>query len=201
MSGVVRAALRSTTSVCALVQRSHGLLPLRCFSTEAEQPPLNSTPPPPPFFETDHSGCNLTLEDVKMDYDRSFSPVSTLLQFPTRDSFDHAVKVILKKGRLYKLDRVNLHQWDQVKPYDGKTILIQGMPRAGTYEDIGRILSGFEFDSSSISLFLRPGGTAGADPIKLATVRFNSRTQAMNAYIAKNGTFCQNNRIWIQVIQ
>lgn len=29
-----------------------------------------------------------------------------LLQFPTRDSFDHAVKVILKKGRLYKLDRV-----------------------------------------------------------------------------------------------
>ena len=56
MSGAVRAALKSTTSVCALVQRSHGLLPMRCFSTEAEQPPLNSTPRPPPFFETDHSG-------------------------------------------------------------------------------------------------------------------------------------------------
>ncbi|KAH1249446.1 hypothetical protein GmHk_05G012792 [Glycine max] len=326
MSGAVRAALKSTTSVCALVQRSHGLLPMRCFSTEAEQPPLNSTPRPPPFFETDHSGltygnllgvrkhalktdiinflegCNLTLEDVKMDYDRSYSLVSTswadptqpypilcskaqpshaaqhrmqpshatksntphpaatphaecspaattprsprttqqrqasahdptaatstgrrpregdvaptlhlherrrtlwrkLLQFPSRDSFDNAVRVILRKGRLYKLDRVNRHIWDQVKPYDGKTILIQGMPRAGTYEDIGRILSGFEFDSSSVNVFLRPGGVAGADPIKLATVRFNSRTQAMNAYIAKNGTFCQNNRIWIQVIQ
>ncbi|KAK7389428.1 hypothetical protein VNO78_24464 [Psophocarpus tetragonolobus] len=106
MSGVVRAALRSkcTTSVCALVQRSHGLS-VRCFSTETEQPPMNSSAGPP-FFGIDHSGkahgptygrmfgirkhvrktdidvwhskactenryrCNLTLEDVKMDYNR-----------------------------------------------------------------------------------------------------------------------------------
>ncbi|KAK7375634.1 hypothetical protein VNO78_35481 [Psophocarpus tetragonolobus] len=56
MSGVVRAALRSkcTTSVCALVQRSHGLS-VRCFSTETEQPPMNSSAGPP-FFGIDHSG-------------------------------------------------------------------------------------------------------------------------------------------------
>ncbi|TKY46388.1 hypothetical protein E2542_SST28427 [Spatholobus suberectus] len=225
MSGIVRAALKSkcTASVCALVQRSHGL-PVRCFSTETEQPPLNSTVPPS-FFDTDHSGvtygkllgirkhvlktdiinflegCNLTLEDVKMDYNRSFFPVLTLLQFPTRDSYDNAIRVIVRKGRLYKLDRADRSQWDQVRPYDGKTILIQGIPRTASYEDVARILSGCEFDSSSINMFLRPGEGVGADPIKLVTVRFHSRTQAMNTYIAKNGTFCLNNRIWIHVIQ
>ncbi|RDX99708.1 hypothetical protein CR513_17207, partial [Mucuna pruriens] len=146
MSGVVRAALRSkcTSSVCALVQGSHGL-PVRCFSTAAEQPPLNSTASPS-FFDTDHSGvtygkllgirkhvlktdivnflegCNLTLEDVKMDYNRNFFPVSTLLQFPTRDSYDNAIRVIVRKGRLYKLDRADRSQWDRVTPYDGKTV-------------------------------------------------------------------------------
>ncbi|CAJ1947641.1 unnamed protein product [Sphenostylis stenocarpa] len=146
MTGIARAALRSkcTTSLCALVQRSHGL-PVRCFSTEAEQPPLDSTPPPP-FLDIKHSGvtygklfgvrkhilktdiinflegCDLTLEDVKMDYNRSFFPVSTLLQFPTRNSYDNAIRVIVKKGRLYKLDRADRSEWDQVKPYDGKTV-------------------------------------------------------------------------------
>ncbi|KAL9323670.1 hypothetical protein ACSQ67_008527 [Phaseolus vulgaris] len=180
-----RAALRSkcSSSVCALV-------PVRCFSTEAAQPPLNSTTPPP-FFDVDHSGvtygklfgirkhvlktdiinffedCNLTLEDVKLDYNRSFFPVSTLLQFPTRKSYDNAIRVVVRKGRLYRLDRADRSQWDIVKPYDGKTVRRLG----------------------------------AAEPIKLATVRFHSRTQAMNAYIAKNGTFCQNNRLSIQVLQ
>ncbi|QCD92744.1 uncharacterized protein LOC114182701 isoform X2 [Vigna unguiculata] len=225
MTCIVRAALRSncSSSVCAFVQRSLGH-PVRCFSTEAEQPPLNSTTPPP-FFDVEHSGvtygrlfgirkhvlktdiinflegCNLTLEDVKLDYNRSLIPVSTLLQFPSRSSYDNAIRVIVRNGRLYKLDRADRSQWDIVKPYDGKTILIQGMPRAATYEDLVRTLSGCEYDSSSVNLFLRPGEGGTAEPIKLATVRFHSRTQAMNAYIAKNGTFCQNSRISIQVLQ
>ncbi|ESW23521.1 hypothetical protein PHAVU_004G054300 [Phaseolus vulgaris] len=219
MTSIVRAALRSkcSSSVCALV-------PVRCFSTEAAQPPLNSTTPPP-FFDVDHSGvtygklfgirkhvlktdiinffedCNLTLEDVKLDYNRSFFPVSTLLQFPTRKSYDNAIRVVVRKGRLYRLDRADRSQWDIVKPYDGKTILIQGMHRTASHEDVARILSGCEFDSSAINVFLRSGDWGAAEPIKLATVRFHSRTQAMNAYIAKNGTFCQNNRLSIQVLQ
>ncbi|XP_020206780.1 uncharacterized protein LOC109791841 [Cajanus cajan] len=225
MSGIVRAALRSKcgTSVCALVQRSHGL-PLRCFSTEAEQSLPNSTPSPS-FFDTDNSGatygkllgvhkrvlktdiinylegCNLTMEDVKMDYNRSFFPVSTLLQFPSRASYDNAIRVIVRKGRSYKLEMADRSQWDRVTPYDGKTILIEGVPRATTYEDVQRILSGFEYDFSSINMYLRAGEGVRADPLKMITVRFHSRIQAMNAYIAKNGTFCLNNRISIQVIQ
>ncbi|WVZ13806.1 hypothetical protein V8G54_011372 [Vigna mungo] len=247
MTCIVRAALRSncSSSVCAFVQRSFGL-PVRCFSTEAEQPPLNSTTPLP-FFDVDHSGvtygrllgirkhalktdiinflegCNLTLEDVKFDYNRSLIPVSTLVQFPSRDSYDNAIRVIVKKGRLYKLDRADRSQWDIVKPYDGKTvthfqefleikvprimekdprnILIQGMPRTANFDDVVRALSGCEYDSNSINLFLRRGEEWAAEPIKLATVRFHSRTQAMNAFIAKNGTFCQNSRISVQVLQ
>jgi len=59
------------------------------------------------------------------------------------------------------------------------------------------------YDSRNVDSFLifRPGEGGTAEPIKLATVRFHSRTQAMNAYIAKNGTFCQNSRISIQVLQ
>ncbi|KAL2335180.1 hypothetical protein Fmac_016393 [Flemingia macrophylla] len=219
MSGIVRAALRSKcgTGVCTFVQRSRHGFPVRCFSTEAEQHPLNS------FLDTGNSGvtygkllgtnrhtlktdiinylegCNLTMEDVKMDYNRSFFPVSMFLQFPTRDSYDNAIRVIVRKGRVYKLEMADRSQWDQVTPYDGKTILIQGVPLLTSFEDIRRIMSGYEYDSSSINIFLR--SSDGAYPIKIATVRFHSRTQAMNAYLAKNGTFCLNNRISIRVLQ
>ncbi|KAK7380833.1 hypothetical protein VNO78_33352 [Psophocarpus tetragonolobus] len=226
MSGVVRAALRSkcTTSVCALVQRSHGLS-VRCFSTETEQPPMNSSPAPP-FFGIDNSGvtygrmfgirkhvlktdivnylegCNLTLDDVKMDYNRNFFPISTLLQFPTRDSYDNAVRLIVRKGRIYKLERADRYQWDQVKPYDGKTILIEGLPRTAIFEDVARILADYGYDASSMIMSLRPAEAGGgADSTKSAVMRLHSRTQAMNACIQKNGTFCQNNRIWMHVIQ
>ncbi|XP_061348873.1 uncharacterized protein LOC133294233 [Gastrolobium bilobum] len=230
MNSVIRGALRSKSSVCAL-QRSHGL-PIyleqlgRCFSTEAEHPPQNSTAPPQ-FFRTDNSGltyarltctpsgirkymlktdiihflesCKLTLEDVKVDYNRSFFPVAMMLQFPSRNAYDKAIKEIVAKGRLYKLEMASRDQWDYVTPYDGKTILIQGIPRSAVFEDVERVLTGCEYDSSSVNIFLRPG--AGTDAIKMATVRFPSRTQAMNAFITKNGTICQNSRILVQVLQ
>ncbi|XP_027359009.1 uncharacterized protein LOC113867756 [Abrus precatorius] len=223
MSSVVRAALRSkcSASAVAFVQRSDGF-PARCFfSTEAPQ----SSMPPPPFLHTDDSGvtygrmlgirkhvlktdiinflegCNLTLEDVKIDYDRGFYPLAMMLQFPTRDNYDNAIRVIVKRGRLYKLDRADRAQWDIVTPYDGKTILIRGIPRSASFEDVTRILFGYEYDASSVNMFLRPGAARGSDPIKMATVRFNSRTQAMNAFMTKNGTFCLNNRVLIQVLQ
>ncbi|KAJ1397030.1 RNA-binding domain superfamily [Sesbania bispinosa] len=241
MGSVFRATLqRSNSSVCAL-QRTHGLQAFwpRCFSTEAEQPPQDSTTPIRQFLETDHSGLtygrlhgihkymlktdainflegsNLTLEDVKVEYTRNFSPFAMMLQFPTRNAYDSAVRLLIRKGRLYKMERADRAQWDIVTPYDGKLygtkacvvgqcikspqILIKGIPRNANFEDVERILFGCEYDPSSINLFLRSG--EGTEPIKMATVRFPSRTQAMNAFITKNGTFCQNNRILVQVLQ
>ncbi|CAJ2637203.1 unnamed protein product [Trifolium pratense] len=49
------------------------------------------------------------------------------------------------------------------------------------------------------SLLTRTG--EGNEPVKMATVLFRSKTQAMNVFIAKNGTYCLNNRISIHVLQ
>ncbi|XP_058773323.1 uncharacterized protein LOC131647451 [Vicia villosa] len=224
MGSVVRATLKKrNSSVCAF-QTSNGFV-ARFFSTEAQNPnpPQGSTPTSPPFLQTNNSGLtygrllgvhkhalktdiinflegsNLTMEDVKMEYTRGFNPVSMMLQFPTYSAYDNAIRVIGRKGRLYKLDRIDRSQWDIVTPYDGRTILIQGLPRNTAYADLEQIISDFEYDSSSVNMFLRPG--EGTEPIKMATVRFHSRTQAANAFISKNGTYCLNNRITIHVLQ
>ncbi|KAE9590233.1 hypothetical protein Lal_00027814 [Lupinus albus] len=229
MSGVVRAALRYKSSVCASFQRGY-VIPIYSqnlvgfFSTEAQKPPSqDSTSPSPPSIQSDTSGliygkllgihrhilktdvinfldgCNLTLDDVKMDYNRSFLPLGMMLQFPSRNAYDNAIKVIVTKGRVYKLEKADRSQWDTVTPYDGKTILIKGIPRTAQFEDIERLLSGCEYDPSSINIFMRSG--EGYEPVRMATVRFPSRTQAMNAFITKNGTFCHNNRVSVQVLQ
>ncbi|GAU27883.1 hypothetical protein TSUD_159770 [Trifolium subterraneum] len=131
------------------------------------------------------------MEDVKMEYTRSFNPLAI--------AYDNAIRVIGRKGRLYKLDRIDRSQWDTVIPYDGRTILIQGLPRNAQYADIEHIVSDYDHDSSSLNVFLRAG--EGNEPVKMATVLFRSRTQAMNVFIAKNGTYCLNNRISIHVLQ
>lgn len=222
MGSVVRATLKKTNSSVSAFQRSNGFV-ARFFSTEAEKPPQDSTAATPPFLHTTNSGltygrlvgvnrhalktdiinflegCNLTLEDVKMEYTRNFNPISMMVQFPTYSSYDNAIRVIGRKGRLYKLDRIDRSQWDIVTPYDGRTILIEGLPRNSQYADMDQIFSGYEYDSSSVNMFLRPG--EGSEPVKMATIRFRSRIQAMNAFIAKNGTYCLNNRISIHVLQ
>ncbi|CAJ2663495.1 unnamed protein product [Trifolium pratense] len=220
MGSVVRATLKKTNSSVCVFQRSNGFV-ARFFSTEAQQPPQHSTPP---FLRTDNSGltyarltgvhkhalktdiisflegCNLTLEDVKMEYTRGgFNPLAMMLQFPTYSAYDNALRVIGRKGRLYRLDRIDRSHWDTVIPYDGRTILIQGLPRNAQYADIEQIVSDYDHDSSSLNMFLRTG--EGNEPVKMATVLFRSRTQAMNVFIAKNGTYCLNNRISILVLQ
>ncbi|CAL0321638.1 unnamed protein product [Lupinus luteus] len=228
MSGVVRAALRYKSSVSASFQRGY-VIPISshnfvaCFSTEAQKPPSqDSTAPSPPFNQSDTSGliygrllgihrhvlktdvinfldgCNLTLDDVKLEYNRSFFPLGMMLQFPSRNAYDNALRTLLRKDRLYRLERADRSQWDTVTPYDGKTILIKGIPRTAQFEDIERTLSGSEYDPSSINIFMR---SEGSEPVRMATVRFPSRTQAMNAFITKNGTFCLNNRVSVQVLQ
>ncbi|CAN0881433.1 hypothetical protein LINGRAHAP2_LOCUS14236 [Linum grandiflorum] len=191
------------------------------FSTEAGQPP---SPPEAssvnPFLQTPgvvygrlfgggrHTlktdiinlleGCNLGIEDIKFSYVRGFTPNSVLLQFPSRQSYEHAFKVIARKGRIYRVQRAERGEWDLQTPYYGKTVLLQGVPPNAVPEDIERFLSGCDFDPVSIQ-FTRQG--IPPNTIRSAVVRFESPVQAMNAFISKNGGFCLNRRVWMRVVQ
>uniref|UniRef100_A0A2N9F7M6 Uncharacterized protein n=1 Tax=Fagus sylvatica TaxID=28930 RepID=A0A2N9F7M6_FAGSY len=205
--GVIGTALRSNFTVRTF-RASYGISDTwllrqspRRFSTEAEQPPQDSAVDS--FLKTPDTdiinmleGCNLTMDDVKVDYNWSFTPNGMMVQFPSRFAYDKAVKAIGRKGRLYRLDRADRSQWDLIKPYSGKTVLLQGLPRTAIPEDVERFLTGCEYDSSSIEMFLR-----STLPDKWATVRFPSKTEAMNVFIKKNRGICHNNQILVRVLQ
>ncbi|KAE8099488.1 hypothetical protein FH972_017468 [Carpinus fangiana] len=217
-------ALRSNITV-RTVSANHGLPLLlrdspRRFSTESEQPPQDSavnqflhTPDTGTvygklFGVTRHTlktdiinmldGCKLTMDDLKADYNRSFTPMGVMLQFPSRSAFDQAMRVIVKKSRLYRLERADRSQWDSPMPYNGKTVLLQGLPRNATSYDVERFMTGCEHDADIV--FLRPRAES-PDPTKMALVRFSSQIEAMNAFIKKNRGFCLNNQILMRVIQ
>ncbi|KAK4583471.1 hypothetical protein RGQ29_026272 [Quercus rubra] len=222
--GYLGTALRSNFSVKA----SHGIPASwllrespRRFSTEAEQPPQNS--PIDPFLQnatdtgpvygkifgiTKHTlktdiinmlkGCNLTMDDVKVNYNWSFMPIGVMVQFPFRNAYDQAFRMIGRKGRLYRLERGDRSQWDLLMPYNGKTVLLQGLPRNALPEDVERFLTGCVYEASSIEMFMRG---AFPDAIRMATVNFPSKNEAMNAFIKKNRGFCLNNQISVRVLQ
>ncbi|XP_062166872.1 uncharacterized protein LOC133873157 [Alnus glutinosa] len=216
-------ALRSNFTV-RTVRANQGLPFLlrdspRRFSTESEQSPQDSAVDQ--FLQTPDTGlvygkllgvtrhtlktdvvnmlegCKLTLDDLKIDYNRSFMPMGMMVQFPSRYAFDQAMRMVTKKGRLYKLERASRSQWDSLTPYNGKTVLLHGLPRNAVPYDVERFLTGCEHDSA-IELFLRAGSP---DPIKMALVRFSSQIEAMNAFIKKNRGFCLNNQILVRVLQ
>ncbi|POO02460.1 Ribosomal protein [Trema orientale] len=213
--GLVRTAIRSVRTVRASGHGFHA----RRFSTESEPQQTQDqavdsflrTSAPGSVYARLHGitrntlktdivnlleGCNLGLEDVKVDYLRNYNPAAMLVHFSSTQAYEQANRTINRKGRLYKLERVGKPQWDFVAPYDGKTVLLQGVPRNAIFLDIERFLSGCEYDASSVQFFLRAGF-----PDKMATVRFPSQTQAMNCFITRNKGFCLNNRILVRVLQ
>lgn len=142
-------------------------------------------------------GCNLSLDDIKVEYNRSYAPMGMMIQFPSRSAYDAAIRTIVRKGGLYRLDRADRSQWDLIKPYDGKYVLLQGIPRNALPDDVDRFLSGSQYDASSMQMFARQGFP---DPIRMALVRFPSSTLAMNACITKNRSFCLNNQVLARVL-
>ncbi|KAL0344590.1 UNVERIFIED_CONTAM: hypothetical protein Sradi_4290300 [Sesamum radiatum] len=143
-------------------------------------------------------GCNLNPHNLKVEYNtRTYLPMSMMVEFPSKSAYDAAVKSINRKGRLFTMIRADKAQWDITAPYDGKTILLQGIPRNALIDDVERFLSGCQYDSSSIQMFVRP---TDQGPIRMALVRFPSQALAMHAYITKNRGFCLNNQITLQVL-
>ncbi|XP_010253414.1 PREDICTED: uncharacterized protein LOC104594694 [Nelumbo nucifera] len=213
LNGLLRST-RSNQSFLPLFQREA----TRHFATDAEQKDSSLDPflrPPSTglaygrligfgrnTLKTDIinflEGCNLTPQDVKVEYNRAFTSVGMILQFPSRIAFDSAIRLMNRNGRLYKLERADRSQWDVAKSYDGKVVLMQGVPRNALPEDIERVLSGCVYNSSSIQTFVRP---AFPDPVRLALVEFPSQVEAMNAVLVKNRSFCLNNQILMRVLQ
>uniref|UniRef100_A0A1J3E932 RRM domain-containing protein n=1 Tax=Noccaea caerulescens TaxID=107243 RepID=A0A1J3E932_NOCCA len=145
-------------------------------------------------------GCNVTPEDLKFSYMRSgnLNPAAVYVQFPSRSSYDNAMRAITKKGRLYRLERATHSQWDPITPYDGKVVVLHGIPPNAIIDDIDRFLSGCLYHPGSIQfLTIQELGY----PKRVVLVRFTSQIQAMNAYITKNRNFLLNQRIALQVLQ
>ncbi|XP_076947077.1 uncharacterized protein LOC143618913 [Bidens hawaiensis] len=192
----------------------------RPFSTESAPPSSQSSTKP--FFETPSAGLvygklvgitkntlksdvlslldesNLSIDDVKVDYNPSFLPMGMMVQFSSRSAYDAALRAINRKGRLYRLERADRSNWDSIQPYGGKSVLLQGIPPNATLEDVEWFLAGSEYDSSNIRLFTRQGAFG---PTKVAIIRFVSSTAAMSAMIMKNRGFFYNNQISMHVLQ
>ncbi|CAA2972382.1 PREDICTED: uncharacterized protein LOC105956648 [Olea europaea subsp. europaea] len=143
-------------------------------------------------------GCNLVLDDIKVEYSRNYMPTSIMVQFPSRNAYNAALRAISRNGRLIRLERADRTQWDLIAPFDGKAILLQGIPRNALPDDIERFLTGCQYDASSMQIFLRQ---TNQGPIRMAVVRFPSPTLATHAQITKNRGFCLNNQISVQVLQ
>ncbi|CAN1304488.1 hypothetical protein LINPERPRIM_LOCUS26217 [Linum perenne] len=220
----IRAAFALRTSTSRLGSTWYLRDSANHFSTEAGQPP---SPPEPssvdPFLQTPGvaiaygrlfgggrntlktdiinllEGCDLGVEDIKFSYTRGFNPNAVLLQFPSRQAYDNAFKVIARKGRIYRLQRMSFKLTFVLNSHTlFLQVLLQGISNNVIAEDVERFLSGCEFDPSSIQ-FIRQGIPPNA--VKAAVVKFESPVQAMNAFISKNGGFCLNSRVWMRVVQ
>ncbi|XP_047953379.1 uncharacterized protein LOC125199397 [Salvia hispanica] len=73
-------------------------------------------------------GSNLSPEKIKVEYNQGFLPLSMLVEFPSASSYDAALRSIGRKGRIYNIRRADKSDWDAGAPYDGKAIILLGLP-------------------------------------------------------------------------
>uniref|UniRef100_A0A0E0CYY4 cyanoalanine nitrilase n=1 Tax=Oryza meridionalis TaxID=40149 RepID=A0A0E0CYY4_9ORYZ len=63
----------------------------------------------------------LSLDDVKIDYNRGYYPVGALLRFSSVPLFNTAVRQT-REGRQYRLEMISHEEFDLKKSYDGKAL-------------------------------------------------------------------------------
>lgn len=147
------------------------------------------------FFE----GCNLKPEDIKFAYNRVYAPLGVIIQFSSRAAYNTAQRYISIRGRYYRLVEVDHRQWSNLEPpFDGKVLLLHGVPQNAVQEDVERFFSGCNIDSSNIRFLVRQGLD---QPVKLALVNFRSQREAMHALREKNRTICLNSPITLRLLQ
>ncbi|KAL1565957.1 hypothetical protein AAHA92_01624 [Salvia divinorum] len=219
MNQLSRASMKWSRLVGGMRQPSAAAVAPRRFSTEASEP--NPADSGDQFFRTPSAGVvygkllditkhtskadiinlldasNLSPEKIKVEYNRGFLPLSMVVEFPSASSYDAALRSIGRKGRIYNIRRADKSDWDAGAPYDGKAIILLGLPRNASFDDVERFLSGCQYNSSSIQISVR---FTNEGPIRMALVHFPSQALAMHAYITKNRGFCLNNQITVQVL-
>ncbi|KAK9154188.1 hypothetical protein Sjap_001668 [Stephania japonica] len=198
-----------------------------------EQPPDQSSSPADPFLQSSNQsfvygrltgngrytmktdivqmfeGSDLSLQDVRVEYNRNYAPVAMIVQFPSGPSFDSAMRIV-RQAPFYRLEKSDMSYWN-IPSYDGKTVsielimhlsyiavLLEGLPRFALPEDVERFLCGSECFTSNMQIFLRQRLLG---PVKLALVQFPSQIEAMNSVILKNRNFCLNNQVLMRVLQ
>ncbi|AQL07555.1 Ribosomal protein S24e family protein [Zea mays] len=102
------------------------------------------------------------------------------------------------QNRLHRIDEISRETWDLKKSFDGKAVLLQGVPRNALADDIERFLCGTNFEPPPFETFLRAGVP---EPIRMMLVKFHTKTDAMNAFITKNRSFCLNSQVSMRVLQ
>nr|GEW69789.1 N-(5-amino-5-carboxypentanoyl)-L-cysteinyl-D-valine synthase [Tanacetum cinerariifolium] len=142
MSSLMRS---SSFRLIRIANQNQRLRSLRQFSTESSPPPSNESAAKP-IFESPSAGflygklvgitnntlksdvlslleeCNLTTDDLKVDYNPAYSPTGMLVQFSSKSAYDAALRAVTRKGRLYRLERADRANWDYVQPYGGKFV-------------------------------------------------------------------------------
>ncbi|KAK4342954.1 hypothetical protein RND71_038770 [Anisodus tanguticus] len=144
---------------------------------------------------------NLSLDDVRFEYNANYAPVAGMIQFPSRNAYDASLRAGVRKSRLFRMDRADRQQWDTLPRYDGKTILLQGVPRNALADDVERFLAGCQYDASSIQMFARQQRAFDRPPARTVLVEFPSQALATHAFITKNRGFCLNNQVAVRLLQ
>ncbi|XP_059305674.1 uncharacterized protein LOC132057206 [Lycium ferocissimum] len=144
---------------------------------------------------------NLSQDDVRFEYNANYAPVAVMIQFPSRNAYDASLRAVLRKSRLFRMEKADRQQWDTLPRYDGKTILLQGVPRNAVPDDVERFLAGCQYDSSSIQMFARQQRAFDRPPARTVLVEFPSHALATHAFITKNRGFCLNNQVAVRLLQ
>ncbi|XP_074368907.1 uncharacterized protein LOC141708947 [Apium graveolens] len=140
-------------------------------------------------------GCNLTPEDLKVEYSYDFSWRQMMIQFPSWTSYDMALRVVSRRAREYNIKKLDPGKWARRISYDGKALLLQGIPRNAVPDDIDRILSGFRHDGTFVDI-----STRYVDGNRMAILRFPSAILARVAFLTTIREFCLNNQLSAQIL-
>lgn len=224
MMGLLRALTKSNRSIQTGLQNQGFTLPLsRQLSTQMEAPQQDNSSDP--FLQNPSTGLvygrisgigrhtmksdiismlgtsKLSLDDVRFEYNMNYAPVAVMIQFPSRNAYDASLKVVVRKSGLFRMEKVDRQQWDTLPRYDGKTILLQGVPRNALAEDVERFLAGCQYDASSIQMFARQQRGFDRPPARTILVEFPSQALATHAFVTKNRGFCLNNQVAVRLLQ
>ncbi|CAN4116870.1 unnamed protein product [Withania somnifera] len=227
MMGLYRAVIKSKRSIQIGLHNQRLTLPLsRQLSTQMESSPQqNKNSSSDPFLQNPSTGLvygrisgigrhtrksdiismlgtKLSPDDIRFEYNANYAPLAVMIQFLSRNAYDAAFRAAVRRSNLFRMERVDRQQWDTLPHYDGKTILLQGIPRNAIADDVERFLAGCQYDASSIQMFPRQQRAFDRPPPgKVVLVEFPSQALATHAFITKNRGFCLNNQVAVRLLQ